>query len=201
MDIQGITEIESQYCGQGRAPVLGEAFAHLHARWEAGQRDCETCLRLLFLAWYTCAEPTWLTGLPEEGTMSPLFQSVFAHLDENCPDDAEFLFVAGYMAALWPWCCGDESQWEKTGRDCLARFRKKGEPLLPEVFADRGAYGEYFTHILSIGWIEQHLEPTIRGEQSPPAYPEGRANAPSGPAEACRSVLRLGGCGSSAALD
>lgn len=171
MDIQGITDIENQYCGQSGAPVLGRAFAELHARWEAGQRDRETCLRLLFLAWYTCSEPPWLTGLPETDDTPQVFRSVFAYLEENLPGDAEFLFVAGYMAASWPLCCGTESEWEKKGQECLVRFRETGEDLLPEVFSERGAYGEYFSHVLSDEWIEEHIETTIRGEQTLSQYP------------------------------
>ncbi len=169
MEIPDITEIESQYCGSRGKPVLGNALVELRARWEAGHRDRETCLRPLFLAWYTCSEPTWLTGLPEQGGMMVVFQSVFAHLNDAFPDDPEFLFVAGYMAALWPWCCGEEAKWETTGRNCLKKFQATGEGLLPETFSGRGAYGFYFAHIVSSGWIEQHLGTTIRGEQSPPA--------------------------------
>ena len=167
MDIRDITEIESRYCSPDGKPVLGDAMFHLRTRWEAGYRDRETGLRLLFLAWYTCAEPTRLTGLPEQGGMMPLFQSVFAHLDGSLPNDPEFLFVAGYMAALWPWCCGQDVKWEATGRICLKKFQATGAVLLPVTFSGRGAYGFYFAHILSSGWMEQHLETTIRGEQPP----------------------------------
>jgi hypothetical protein len=164
MELKDIDEIEKGYCHAHGKPVLGEAFRLLNARWQAGQRDRETCLRLLFLAWYCLSEPTWLTGLPENADSKTLFQSVFAHLKQTTPDNPEFLFVAGYMASLWAWCCGNESQWEEVGRQCLRRFQSTGERLLPETFTGRGAYGHYFSHIIESDWIAQHMESTIRGE-------------------------------------
>lgn len=166
MDLNEIAEIEQRYCRSDGEPVLGQAYAHLKDRWKAGRRDRETCLRLLFLAWYSCAEPTWLTGLPLDEDTTPLFGAIFTHLEQAAPSDPELLFVVGYMAALWPWCCGETNQWERTGRDCLRKFQASGESLASESFSGRGTYGSYFAHIIASRWIEEYMEATIRGEQS-----------------------------------
>lgn len=175
VDIQEITEIENRYREGNGEPTLGDAYVQLRARWKSGQRDRETCLRLLFLAWYSCSEPACLTGLPQGTDATVLFQAVWNHLQQYASEDPEFLFVAGYMAALFPWCCGDECVWEANGRDCLRKFEKTGETLLPSIFSGRGAYGHYFAHIVSSGWIDEYMKSTIRGEQADAKKrPEGR---------------------------
>ncbi len=166
MELSDIAKIEGEYAGAHGKPVLGEAFEHLKARWDTGQRDRETCLRLLFLAWYCCSEPNEFTGLP--GCVGNLFGSIFAHLNEVAPDDPEFLFVAGYMAGLWPWCCGEPLQWEKAGKECLRRFQASGEHFEPENFVGRGTYGHYFAHIVRSGWIENYMEAVIKGTPGAP---------------------------------
>lgn len=163
MELKDINEIEKGYCSHGK-PVLGQALHFLNERWRAGRRDRETCLRLIFLAWYCLSEPTWLTGLPDNLESTALFQMVFAHLLQTTPNDPEFLFVVGYMASLWAWWCGDETEWEEVGRQCLRRFESTGARLLPESFCGRGAYGHYFFHIIQSGWIAKHMQSTIRGE-------------------------------------
>lgn len=155
MEIDQITEIENKYTGRRGEPALGEAYGHLKDRWDAGHRDRETCFRFLFLCWFCCAEPTWLTGLPEDEGSSARFRAVFEHMRSGNLSEPEFLFVVGYMATQFPWCCGEVTQWEAIGRNCLARFRLIGVGIAPELFEGRGAYGHYFSHIVKAGWLEQ----------------------------------------------
>ena len=163
MELSEIAKIEEQYGGAHGKPVLGEAFQRLKARWDTGQRDRETCLRLLFLTWYCCSEPNEFTGLPGNVNTAGLFPSIFALLNDMTPDDPEFLFVVGYMASLWSWCCGESREWEQTGKECLRRFQSSGEHLESKTFVGRGTYGHYFAHIVESGWIEKCIKATIEG--------------------------------------
>ncbi len=125
----------------------------LKARWQAGQRDLETGLRLMFLAWYSCAEPTFLTGLPDEDN-APVFREVFAHFGATASTEAELLYAVGLMCDrdMFPWCCGNEDEWAAVSVECknLAR-RLKPEGYSPAHFEGRGAYGNYFAHFTRSG--------------------------------------------------
>jgi hypothetical protein len=59
--IDEINALEQLYVDQ-KGPLLGPAHEALAARWDGGQRDRETLLRLAFLEWYSCSEPGFLTG-------------------------------------------------------------------------------------------------------------------------------------------
>ncbi|NHZ96536.1 hypothetical protein [Massilia sp. CCM 8734] len=143
-----INEVEDCYAMPGGSRSLGTALQMLQTRWAANCRDRETALRLAFLAWYTEAEPTFLTGLPENQTMIPVFEAAAAALGGADCIDPEACCVIGMMAELCPYFCGDEQYWLTTGKLLSARART----LLPHglaraVFAGRGAYGQYFAHM------------------------------------------------------
>jgi hypothetical protein len=165
MTLDEIAEIEDRYCRNDSPEVsraaLGEAFAYLNDRWQSGERDSETGIRLLFLAWYSCSEPSWLTGLPDDGMK--MYEELFNHLNPVMGSNAEWLFVTGYMASLWPWCCGieNEDKWSKIGREHLKQFKQLGAAVNGEIFKGRGYYGHYFKNIVDSTWIENHLEATI----------------------------------------
>lgn len=147
--LKAITEVEERYCGRGGEASLGKAFAMLQERWSSGARDRETALRLAFLAWYSCSEPTWLTGLPENQSTSSVFQDAFAALGGEESSDPEVCFAFGLMAELFPWCIGDEAHWLSVGK----ALRSRANALAPEglsgsLFSGRGAYGEYFAHMV-----------------------------------------------------
>lgn len=146
-----ITRIEDRYCKRGESS-LGEAFEALRDRWEQGERDRETALRLLFLSWYTLAEPVWLTGLPDSSDVFAWFKRVSEHLDETLGSDKEYHFVLGYMATAYPWCCGDEAEWAKRGPKHLKKVKSLESAVDPGIFSGRGAYGQYFEHIAKQGW-------------------------------------------------
>ncbi|MEA9579502.1 hypothetical protein VC218_11450 [Xanthomonas nasturtii] len=148
ISLEAITEVESRYSGFNGMPSLGEAFAMLQERWEFGDRDRETALRLLFLAWYSCSEPTCLTGLPDDQRTSTIFVDTFAALGGEQSSDAEVCFAVGPMAELFPRCIGDEAHWLALGNKLSSRAHElspQGFP--PSFFKGRGSYGEYFAHI------------------------------------------------------
>ncbi len=79
--LEAITKVEDRYSGPKGQPSLGEAFDMPQARWASGARDRETCLRLAFLAWYSCAEPNGYTGLPQDQELtSAIFSDALAAL-------------------------------------------------------------------------------------------------------------------------
>lgn len=144
-----INAAEQGYVGREGRPVLGEAFDMWQARWAAGERDRETALRLLFLSWYARCEIPFLTGLPVEHDTAGICADTFASLGGKDTSDAEVCFVVGFMADLFPWCLGNETQWKEVGKllaDRAAMLQPGGPPV--SVFAGRGAYGEYFSHML-----------------------------------------------------
>lgn len=145
-----ISRAEQGYLGRNGSPVLGQAFDMLLARWAAGERDRETALRLFFLSWYANCEPPFLTGLPTDHATSRICSETFAALGGTGTSDQEVCFVVGFMAELFPWCLGDETYWMEVGRLLTSRAGKlQPSGPSPSVFAGRGAYGEYFLHMLS----------------------------------------------------
>ena len=143
--LEEITQVENQY--QAGAPSLGQALEMLLARWNAGARDEETALRLLFLLWYNIVEPTHLTGLPSEADGS-VFQKVFEEARGESASPV-VLFAVGKMAEMFPWAIGDENDWAALAE----RYMKQALELKPDIsadtFAGRGAAGDYLQHILS----------------------------------------------------
>lgn len=145
-----INNAEQAYLGPDGSPVLGQAFDMLTARWAAGERDRETALRLLFLGWYANCEPPFLTGLSIERGAASICSDAFAALGGAGTSDPEVCYVVGLMAELFPWALGDETYWAEVGSVLSGRAveRQPNGPLL-STFEGRGAYGEYFSHMLS----------------------------------------------------
>src|SRR5918994_746687 len=106
-----ITAVENENRLPSGKPRLGDAYALLTVRWGAGQRDLETGLRLMFLAWYACAEPPFLTGLTTQEDTGRVFREVFADFGGAGSTEPELLYAVGLMCDLFPWCCGGEDEW------------------------------------------------------------------------------------------
>lgn len=102
MELDEITDIERLYTHGKEEPTLRRPYAALLERWEDGQDDRETCLRLLFLTWYSCCEPWYLTGLPEDPPPAGRFASIFDRLGGEQTDDPEILAAVGLMATSFP---------------------------------------------------------------------------------------------------
>jgi hypothetical protein len=150
MEFTEIAEIEESYTARlpdGRN--LGDAYDALRERFDCGHRDRETCLRLMFLAWYACSEPPELTGLPDDGTKD-VFRAAFEELGGELAADPEVLFTTGLMASMFPYCCGSEAEWSAIGDRLTKRYEAvpAASKLTESVFDGRGAYGKYFAHML-----------------------------------------------------
>jgi hypothetical protein len=126
---------------------MEEDYIQLRNSWDAGDRDRERALRLLFLAWMHWADPPFVTGLSEDPREIPLWHEIYAYFGGEDSDDAEFLHVAGLMAHLFPWVLGNESAWEATAERMRARsLQLQPEGFSPELFEGRGEFGDYFAH-------------------------------------------------------
>jgi len=144
-------ELEAQSIGAKGAPTLGPAYELLRDQWRSGDRDRELGLHLMFLAWYLNVEPPFLTGLDaahvQPAELTTVFNDVHAVLLSDGADatDAEALYVVGLMAHLTAWLLGDDEEWTDRSESYRRRYRQLSPGGMdPEVFADRGAYGDYF---------------------------------------------------------
>lgn len=148
--LEAITKVEDRYSGPKGQPSLGEAFDMLQARWASGARDRETCLRLAFLAWYSCAEPNGYTGLPQDQELtSAIFSDALAALGGEQSNDPEVCYTLGLMAKIFPWaiCAKNEAHWRHVGESLTMRAEELApQGLTSSEFASRGAYGGYFSH-------------------------------------------------------
>jgi hypothetical protein len=145
-----ILALENRSVGAHGEPTLGEALALAIREWDAGNRDRELRLHLLFLAWYCSLEPPHLTGFDEtvvpSARLPEVFSAVYETLAGSILDDAEALYVVGLIAQLTPWLLGgDPESWEALSQEFRAQYRALvPEGLEPSTFEGRGAYGDYF---------------------------------------------------------
>ena len=144
-----ILELENQGIGEDWQPTLGRALEFAIGEWNAGNREREFRLHLLFLAWYCNLEPSHITGYHEStpsDQLGELFSAVYETFADSILDDAEVLYVVGLMALLTPWLLGgDLETWEARSRDYHVRYRTLvPDGLSPSYFEGRGAYGDYF---------------------------------------------------------
>ncbi|WP_158880377.1 hypothetical protein [Rhodanobacter sp. L36] len=148
--LEAITKVEDLYSGPQGQPSLGEAFIMLQARWASGARDRETCLRLAFLSWYSCAEPNGYTGLPNDQELtSEIFANALAALGGELSSDPEVCYTLGLMAKMFPWaiCAKNQTHWRHVGQRLTLRAEAIApQGLTPSEFVSRGAYGQYFSH-------------------------------------------------------
>lgn len=127
--IEGLA-LENEAIGPNGRPTIGGALDVFRTQWDAGERDRELALHLMFLAWYLSVEPPHLTGLDEVRTPVSSLASVFnaAH-DRLLPtgtdtDDVEALYVAGLAAPLCPWVLGETSLWIARSEAYRVRYRQ-----------------------------------------------------------------------------
>lgn len=117
LSLEEINQIECAY--KLGVPSLGIAAEELLHRWHNNLRDAETCVRLIFLRWYSCSEPDYLTGLTRE-TLT--VDSIIADYGGEHNLGAETLFVIGVLGGnTFAFCFGEESVWQKKSRDFLKR--------------------------------------------------------------------------------
>jgi hypothetical protein len=124
-------------------------YVDLKGRWLAGERDRELALRLMYFSWMHWAEPPFVTGYADDPRAPDLWREAFTYLGDESSTDAEFLYVSGIMAELFPWALGDEIEWEQRGVQIRARAKElQPDGITLGVFDNRGDYGEYFAHQL-----------------------------------------------------
>jgi hypothetical protein len=129
--------------------TLAEAYRRLLGQWNLGDHDREVGLHLLFLSWYGLVEPMFITGFEENDTVSEglrgTFNRVYSAMEPSLASDAEFLFVVGLMAHLFPGALGKPEEWEHRAEEYRRKIRSLAPSGLdPASFSDRGAYGLYF---------------------------------------------------------
>lgn len=144
--IEEINALETPVDAAGQGGLLASCVA-LDARWNAGHRDEETARRRAFLYWWACAEPDFLTGLPEGLGTTP-FEEMHSWLTSRPDMDPETRFVLGWMLNAFPWCCGASADLERQGQRLL--FRHYNDRSGREIaFDEQSEYGRYFGHILN----------------------------------------------------
>lgn len=132
----------------GRGPNrMEEGYRTFKANWDAGERERESALHLLFLAWMHWADPPFVTGLSDDPEAILLWHKVFEHFGGQEASDAEFLYVAAIMAKTTPWALGDEAAWMARAKRMEARsLRLHPQGFTPKTFEGREDYGAYFAH-------------------------------------------------------
>jgi hypothetical protein len=142
-------ELENRSLGQNGEPALAGAYGVLKREWDAGNREREVLLHLLFLAWYGLCEPAHITGFVLQdgldGELQDTFNQIFAYVQPDIDRDAEMLYVVGLMAHLFPYLLGDTRKWQRRSQRYQRQYRALvPQGLDPSIFQHRGAYGEYF---------------------------------------------------------
>ena len=181
LSLAEITEVERAY--KYGVPSLGSAAEELLHRWRNNLKDEETFVRLVFLRWYSCSEPDWLTGLNKE---IPLIENIIAEFGGENSLAAETLFILGVLGGnTFAFCFGEESTWREKCRGFLKRaaeleptsqlfadwtyfvdespstknLRTKITPEVHARFHGRGALGDYMEHILTSAlWTKDKSE-------------------------------------------
>jgi hypothetical protein len=145
---QEALDFENRSMGVRGEPLLAEAYRILKQEWDAGNRDRDLALHLMFLAWYGQIEPPFSTGFIEnDGTqLMDTLTEVHEYFVPQIHDDAEMLYTLGLAAELfWFMYPYDQAIWEERSKDYQKRYRSLSpEGLNPEIFHDRGYYGDYF---------------------------------------------------------
>jgi hypothetical protein len=142
-------ELENQHNDPAGKPTLAAAYEFLKRAWDAGDRDRELILHLLFLAWYGLCEPSHITGFvaPEARwrEFAEIFHQIHAFVQPSIEHDLEMLYVVGLMAYLFPHLLGDVTFWKQISSRYRQQYRLLApNGLDPSIFQNRGAYGAYF---------------------------------------------------------
>jgi hypothetical protein len=128
---------------------LAEAYQVVIRQWRKGDRDREIGLHLMFLAWYGIIEPKHLTGFLEteevKSELNQTFNEIHDYFEPQILQDAEMLYAFGLVANMFWYMFENSSEWEKRSVEYKKRYRELlPNGLNPEVFQNRGAYGEYY---------------------------------------------------------
>ena len=127
---------------------LPELFEILMPAWKAGERNPELALHLMHTSWdlweqayddYTCT----LDGQ----ALFKAFQEPYRYLGGHESDNCTLLLTAAHMILLFDYRTGLSLG---DAEACLQRFLKLCPDGIPvSEFAQRGNFGDYFTHIIT----------------------------------------------------
>lgn len=148
-------ELENRSLSGNGEPTLAAAYEILKDHWDRGVRDRELALHLFFLSWYGLVEPSHLTGFSENAdcadSLKETLSEVHGYLESQMTDDAEMLYVIGLAAHLFWFMFSDSEAWKQRAIDYRQRYRTLApNGIEPNVFRDRGAFGDYYAHQASI---------------------------------------------------
>lgn len=144
-----VLELENRFCGEEGEPTLAAAFDILYDHWQAGERNRELGLHLMFISWYGIIEPEHITGFSNDVAKQKQLQQVFAethrYFEPQIVDDAELLFAFGLAVQMFWFMFDDAAIWEQRAKQYRLRYRELAPAgIRPEVFHNRGAYGAYY---------------------------------------------------------
>ena len=129
--------------------TLGDALSGYQTAYSEGQVDHEAVLRMLFLCWYSYAEPPFMTGLRGDDETAEWFSKLFDEHGGLQSEDAEMLFVVGTLAAYIPDSLDASRDWTTVGREAWRRALKlRPAGFTGEEFVGRGAFGQYFSQLV-----------------------------------------------------
>ena len=142
-------ELENRHIGEQWEPTLAAAYAILKKQWEAGDRDRELGLHLLFISWYGMIEPKHITGFDESievfHELEQMFEKVHSYFEPKIHQDAEMLWVVGLVTHMQWFMFTDREKWETISKEYRKLYRAlEPDGIDPAIFKGRGAYGDYF---------------------------------------------------------
>jgi hypothetical protein len=124
------------------------AWRAVRALWDKNH-DRDVALQLAFYEWWSCREPSFLTGLPELAPGESKFPDAYAYLSSQHADDLLMKFVMGWMMFDAPYCCGPAGdEWPAVGTRLWQSFWEEGG-LPPSSFDRSTEFGRYFSHVLA----------------------------------------------------
>ena len=111
----------------------------------------------MFIAWYGIVEPEHITGFPGDAETKTDLNTTLREvhraleLESQIHDDPEILYAFGLMAKMFWFVLSEPKFWEKISIEYRERYRElKPSGLDASIFADRGAYGAYYSSQVSI---------------------------------------------------
>ena len=148
---QEILELENRDKGRFGEHTLYEAYELLKEYWENGNNDREIGLHLAFITWELIVEQWSSVGYfgiqydIEEKIEE--FLSIRDHFNILNSGDAELYYSFGLMLSLFPNYFGNEDDILELAKRYQDKYMEiLPEGIQPEIFINRGLYGEYFEH-------------------------------------------------------
>jgi hypothetical protein len=127
---------------------VATAWRAVRALWDT-THDRDIALQLAFYEWWSCREPSFLTGLPELAPEESKFPEAYAYLISEHVDDPLVKFVIGWMMSDAAYCCGQSVDgWPMSGAQLWDSFWEQ-RSLPQHNFDGTTEFGRYFSHIFA----------------------------------------------------